>query len=87
MKKIGIGILFFITFWVIYLLEANIFPFLTIGGVLPNLFIIFILFIGLFANVSYGIFFGAICGIILDLIYGSSIGISAVMLCVDAYLG
>ncbi len=87
MKKIGIGILFFITFWVIYLLEANIFPFLTIGGVLPNLFIIFILFIGLFANVSYGIFFGAICGIILDLIYGSSIGISAVMLCVVAYLG
>ena len=45
MKKIGIGILFFITFWVIYLLEANIFPFLTIGGVLPNLFINFILFI------------------------------------------
>ena len=56
MKKIGIGILFFIIFFIIYFLEANIFPFLTINGVLPNLFIIFILFIGLFANTAYGVF-------------------------------
>ena len=87
MKKIGIGILFFIIFFVIYFLEANIFPFLTINGVLPNLFIIFILFIGLFANTAYGVFFGAICGLILDLIYGKSIGISAVMFCIVGYLG
>ena len=46
-----------------------------------------ILFIGLFANVTYGIFFGALCGIILDLIYGSSIGITAVMLCIVGFLG
>ncbi len=87
MKKIGIGILFLITFFIIYFLEANIFPFLTINGILPNLFVIFILFIGLFANTAYGVFFGTICGLILDFIYGKCIGISAVMLCVVGYLG
>ena len=87
MKKIGIGILFFIVFLILYFLEANLFPLITIKGVLPNLIVIFILFIGLFANTTYGILFGAICGLILDLIYGKCVGISAVMLCVVGYLG
>ena len=87
MKKFGIGILFFIVFLILYFLESNLFPLITIKGVLPNLIVIFILFIGLFANTTYGILFGAICGLILDLIYGKCVGISAVMLCVIGYLG
>lgn len=87
MKKFGISILFFITFIIIYLLQANIFPNLKIAGVMPNLFVIFILWIGLFANTIEAVIFGILMGLFIDLIYGKVIGITAVMLCVIGYLG
>ena len=73
MKKIGISITFFITFIIIYFLQVNIFVNLKIAGVMPNLFIIFILYIGLFANTMQAITFGIIMGIIIDLLYGKAI--------------
>ncbi len=87
MKKLGISVLFFITFIIIYILQANLFPHLKIAGVMPNLFIILILWIGLFANATEAIIFGIIMGILLDLTYGKVIGITAIMLCVIGYLG
>jgi len=87
MKKIGIVLFLIIAFLIIYFLQANVFNYLTIAGVKPNLFIIFILFIGLFASTSYGIILGVIFGLIIDLIYGKSIGLTAVMLCAVGYLG
>ena len=59
----------------------------TIAGVKPNMFVIFILFIGLFANQCLGITFGVMVGLILDLLYAKVIGITAVMLCIIGYLG
>ena len=87
MKKFGISILFFIAFIIIYLLQANLFPNLKILGVMPNLFVILILWIGLFASTFEAVIFGIIMGLILDLIYGRVIGITAIMLCVIGYLG
>lgn len=87
MKKFGISILFFITFLIIYVLQANLFINCKIAGVMPNLFIILILYIGLFANTAYAIGFGIIMGVILDLLYGKAIGITAIMFCIIGYLG
>lgn len=87
MKKIGISMLFFLAFIIIYLLQANVFPHFTIAGVMPNVFIIFILWIGLFTNTTQAIIFGIIMGISLDLIYGEVIGITAIMFCIIGYLG
>ena len=50
MKKVLIGFLLFIAFFIIYFLQVNIFSTFTIAGVKPNLFIMYVLFIGLFAN-------------------------------------
>lgn len=50
MKKISIIIVLIITFFIIYFLQVNIFSAFTIAGVKPNLFIMYVLFIGLFAN-------------------------------------
>lgn len=86
MKKFGICVLFFIAFIIIYFLQANIFVNLKIAGVMPNLFVILVLYIGLFANAPVAICFAVITGLILDLIYGKVIGITAVMLCIIAYL-
>lgn len=73
MKKIGISIAFFITFIIIYLLQANIFVNLKIAGVMPNLFVLLILYIGLFANTAYAIGFAIIMGLLIDLTYGKVI--------------
>lgn len=87
MKKFGISILFFLSFIIIYFLQANVFVNFKISGVMPNLFVILVLYIGLFANTVYAVGFGIGIGLILDLIYGRAIGITAIMLCIIGYLG
>ena len=87
MKKAIITVILFITFLIIYFLQVNIFSNYTIAGIAPNLFIVFVLFIGLYANQTLGVAFGIIIGLFLDSIYGKSIGPSAIMLCVVGFLG
>lgn len=76
-----------VVFMLIYFLQVNIFDSFTIAGIKPNLFVVYVLFIGLFANQLTGISLGVLFGIILDLLYGKTIGPSAVMLCIIGYLG
>lgn len=87
MRKFWIVVGFIIAFFMIYFLQVNIFSNFTINGVTPNLFVIYVLFIGLFTNQFLGISFGVIIGLILDLLYGKTIGVTAFMLCVVGYLG
>ena len=87
MKKISIILFLIIAFFIVFFLQANIFQIFTIGGIMPNLFILFILFIGLYTNITMGVSFGVICGIIIDLIYSKNVGITAIMLCIIGYLG
>ena len=87
MRKVLTTIALIIGFIITYFLQVNIFSSLTIGGVKPNLFIIYFLFIGLFGNQLIGTLFGIIFGIFLDSVYGSVIGVSAVMFCIIGFLG
>lgn len=87
MKKTTIIILLIVIFLMIFYIQENIFQTFTIAGVMPNLFVIFILFIGLSANATLGISFGVIGGLMIDLVYSKSVGITALMLCVIGYLG
>lgn len=87
MKKFVIVISLIIFFFLIYFLQVNIFSSFTIAGVSPNLFVIYVLFIGLYANQFLGISLGVLFGLILDLIFGKTVGTTAVMLCVIGYLG
>lgn len=79
MKKVLSIILLIIAFFLVYFLQANFFTWFTIMGVQPNLFIIFILFIGLFAGKKIGMILGIIFGFYLDVIIGRQIGISGIM--------
>lgn len=87
MRKFWIVVGFIIAFFIIYFLQVNIFSNFTINGVTPNLFVIYILFIGLYTNQFLGISFGVIIGLVLDLLYGRTIGVTAFMLCIVGYLG
>ena len=87
MKKTLIFLVLFIVFIIIYFLQINFFNWFTIAGVKPNLFIILILVIGLFAGKTIGIGTGIIAGIFLDLFIGKSVGITSIMLGIVGFLG
>ena len=86
MKKLFIGVILFLVFMFIYFLEVDIFPFISIAGVIPNLFIVFILFVGLFSNSFFAISFAVIGGILIDSVNSPFIGGTAIMLTVIAFL-
>ena len=74
MRKTFISITLILIGFVIYFLQSNFFSWFTISGIRPNLFIIYILFIGLFGSKSMGLVYGAIWGIFLDLLFEEKIG-------------
>lgn len=86
LKKLIINILIILVAFIIYFLQSNFFNWFTISGVMPNLFVIFILFIGLFSNRMTGMVYGVIIGSILDLAIGTQIGINAVGLGIIGFL-
>ena len=80
MKKFLINIALILIGFIIYFLQANFFSWFTIFGIKPNLFIIYILFIGLFGNRGMGIIYGSITGIFLDLLFEEKIGVNLITL-------
>jgi rod shape-determining protein MreD len=81
-KKIFCTIGIIITFFILYFLQANFFTWFTISGVMPNLFVIFILFIGLFIGKKVGVVLGLFIGVYIDLLIGKAIGITGLMLAI-----
>ena len=77
-RKIIINITLAILAILIYLLQANFFTWFSIASIKPNLFVIYILFIGLFANKTMGTIYGLIVGLLLDFIIGIHIGINSI---------
>ncbi len=80
MKKTIINIILIIIAFCIYILQSNFFNWFNIAGVMPNLFVILVLFIGLFASRTIGTIYGIVLGILLDFIIGTRIGIYALCL-------
>lgn len=75
MKKLCINLSLILICFIIYFLQSNFFSWFSIGGIRPNLFIIFILFIGLFGSKSMSIVYASSLGIILDLIFNQKVGV------------
>ena len=86
MKRTIIIIGLIVTFFIVLFLQVNFFPAFTIFGIRPNLFVIFILFVGLFTNQIVGMSFSVVFGLLIDFTYSKEIGVTAMMLCCIAYL-
>ena len=86
MKKTVINIILILTGFLIYYLQANFFTWFTISGIMPNLYVILVLFIGLFANRAMGTIYGIGIGILLDLVIGKQVGIYAITLGIVGFL-
>lgn len=87
MKKAFVIILFFMVFLLIYFLQSNFFSWYNIAGIKPNMFIIFVLFIGLYLGKNYGLAMGVIFGIFLDLFIGKRIGLNGIALGISGMIG
>jgi len=80
MKRVLINIAIIILFILIDLLQANFFTWFNIVGVMPNLFVILMLYIGLFMRRTSTIIYGIIYGILIDIFIGRRLGITSIML-------
>lgn len=80
MKKVVVIISLILVFFLIYFLQSNFFTWFNISGIMPNLYIILILFIGLFLKRKIGLILGIIFGLFLDITVGKTIGVAAIML-------
>jgi len=80
MKKVLIHAGLIILFIIIYLLQSIFFNGFTIAGIMPNIFIILMLFIGLYMGRTYGIIYGIIFGIFLDIWIGKTLGLTSIAL-------
>lgn len=80
MKKVIDFFWIALIFFIIYFLQSNFFIWFNIAGVMPNLFIILIMLIGLFIKKKSGFIFGIILGLLLDLFIGFKFGINAIAL-------
>ena len=87
MKKTIAIILMIITFIIIYFLQSNFFNYFTISKIKPNIFIIYVLIIGLFAGKRVGISSGIIIGFILDFLCNIYVGRTAVILGIIGFIG
>lgn len=87
MKKFLIHVGLILTFIVIYLIQTIFFTHFTIAGIMPNVFIILMLYIGLYMGRTMGVIYGIIYGILIDIWVGKSLGLTSVALTLVGILG
>ncbi len=80
MKKLIVNLLIILMLFIAYFLQSNFFNWFTIAGVMPNIFIICIVLIGLFGSKLMGVTYGIFLGFLLDYIFKNKIGITAISL-------
>ena len=68
MKKTLAIVLIILSFFIIYFFQANFFSWFTIAGVMPNLFVILVLFVSLYGGTKIGITSGILMGAYLDIV-------------------
>ena len=87
MKKVISILCLILVFFIIYFLQINFFSWFNIADVKPNLFVILVLFIGLFVNKKVATVFGFLIGIYLDILTSKQVGISAIVFAFLGYMG
>lgn len=87
MKKALSMLCLILTFFIIYFLQANFFTWFNIATIMPNVYVILVLFIGLFVKRKIGLACGIGFGLYLDIVLGKTIGTSALALGIVGLLG
>lgn len=75
----------FLLLIVCFLLQTTLFQYLKIANVLPNLILVVTAISGFMYGRRLGMFSGILCGLLVDLLYGSVIGINVLIYTVIGY--
>ena len=86
MKKVCINIGLILMIFVIYFLQANFFSWFSIAGISLALFVIYVLWIGLFGNKVMGIAYGVVIGTFLDLLFCEKVGTNLIGLTLVGFI-
>ena len=87
MKKFKSFLILLLLFLIIYFLQLNFFTWFNIRGIMPNLFVVFTLFVGIFIGQRIGIAVGLFVGIVIDVIIGKQVGFTGIALGIVGYVG
>ena len=87
MKKFKSFLILILVFLIIYFLQFNFFTWFNIRGIMPNLFVVFTLFVGIFIGQRIGIAVGLFVGIVIDVIIGKQVGFTGIALGIVGYVG
>lgn len=87
MKKFKSFLILLLLFLIIYFLQFNFFTWFNIRGIMPNLFLVFTLFVGIFIGQRIGIAVGLFVGIVIDVIIGKQVGFTGIALGIVGYVG
>ena len=87
MKKFKSFLILLLLFLIIYFLQFNFFAWFNIRGIMPNLFVVFTLFVGIFIGQRIGIAVGLFVGIVVDVIIGKQVGFTGIALGIVGYVG
>ena len=78
------GIITALLIFICFLLQCTVFRALAFGGIVPNLLIVLTASFGFMRGRKEGMWIGLLCGLLLDIFFGSVIGFYAL---IYAYLG
>lgn len=87
MKKTISILCIIIAFFVIYFLQSNLFTWFNMAGIMPNLYVILVLFVGLFVRRKQGLVLGIVFGLYIDIVLGKSVGIAGLVLGMVGFVG
>lgn len=76
MKKIIFAI---ISVWLVFILQSTVFSKLNIGNIVPNMLIVLTASWGFMQGDKFGLTVGFACGLLMDIFFGSVIGIYALI--------
>ncbi len=83
MKRVIVEILIII---IAFILQSTVFRTISLGGIVPNLLIIITSAFGIMRGRKEGMLTGFVCGLLIDIFFGSIIGFYALVYMVIGYL-
>ena len=83
MKRV---IIYFIEIIICFVLQSSLYQFISLANVMPNLLLILIVSTAYMRGRTTGMVLGFFCGLLLDIEYGSLIGLYALLMMIIGYV-
>ena len=87
MNKLKTYLIIAAMFVVVFFLQNNFFTWFNIAGVMPNLFVVLVLFVSLYSDKKLGVVVGIIIGFLLDVLIGKTVGFSSLFFAIIGLIG